>query len=59
MLERLKVGPYAVALNASLIMNYRGGIFRNNACGSNDVNHGVTLIGNDKNGNWILQNSWG
>jgi hypothetical protein len=58
MLERLKIGPYAVALNATLIQSYRSGIFRNSAC-PKDINHGVTLIGNDANGNWILQNSWG
>lgn len=59
MLDRVKIGPVAVALNANPLQNYKSGILPSSACSGDDINHGVTLIGNDKNGNWNLLNSWG
>lgn len=43
---------------------YIGGIFDADECGTNGINHGITLVGwNDDlgpdNGYWILKNSWG
>jgi hypothetical protein len=58
MLERLKIGPAAVALNATLLLSYESGIFTDSSC-SKSVNHAAVLVGNDAQGNWILQNSWG
>jgi len=55
-------GPVSVAINANLIQNYQGGIFKS-AC-SDDLNHAILAVGYDKNNEtgeeyWILKNSWG
>jgi cathepsin L len=55
-----RYGPLAVAvLVTSQFQAYTGGVF--NACvSSNNVNHGVTLIGwDDSKGAWLIKNSWG
>ncbi len=58
MLERIKIAPYAVALNATLLQTYKSGILTPTSCGTG-INHGVVVIGNDASGNWTIQNSWG
>ena len=59
MLERLKPGPYSVAMDAALLQKYRSGIISaSKRCGPG-VNHAGVVIGNDVKGNWIVQNSWG
>ena len=51
----LQVGPVSVGVDASNWSGYRGGIFSN--CQKN-INHGVTLVGVDKDGNLKIRNSW-
>jgi C1A family cysteine protease len=58
MLERLKIAPYAVALDATPLQSYKSGILTPTT-NYTSINHGVTLVGNDADGNWIVQNSWG
>jgi len=56
----LKVGPIAIALDASSFKSYTGGIVTN--CISKTMNHGVLAVGfNDNNVPpfWIIKNSWG
>jgi C1A family cysteine protease len=58
MLERLKIGPYSVALDATPLQRYRRGIYSSRTCGAS-INHAGIVIGNDARGNWIIQNTWG
>ena len=57
LLERVKIGPAAVALNDTLLIHYKKGIFNHRSC-ITTINHAAVLIGNDNKGNWILQNYW-
>ena len=59
-------GPVAVALCAGpAFAGYSGGVFQTDeasSCGSDQVNHGVVLVGWDddqQGGIWYLRNSWG
>lgn len=59
MLDRLKTGPFTVALDAALLQKYSSGIINpTKTCGAS-INHAGVVIGNDAKGNWILQNTWG
>lgn len=59
------VGPLSVALDATPLSFYRGGVFDGCPKGKKnvDVNHAVQLVGygeNEKDGKfWIVRNSWG
>lgn len=59
------VGPLSVALDATPLSFYRGGVFDGCPKGKKnvDVNHAVQLVGygeNDRDGKfWIVRNSWG
>ena len=54
-----KYGPLTVAVSVTpAFQAYTAGVF--NACVSDNINHGVTLIGwNDSKGAWLIENSWG
>jgi len=59
-----KVGPLAVALNATPLQFYFGGVFHPSKvlCSPKALNHGVTLVGyGEDNGKkyWKVKNSWG
>jgi hypothetical protein len=56
-----KVGPIAIAVDASNWHSYESGVF--NGCNQEnpDINHGVVLVGyGEENGQkyWIVRNSW-
>jgi cathepsin L len=56
-----KVGPIAIAVDASNWHSYESGIF--NGCNQEnpDINHGVVLVGygeEDGKKYWIVRNSW-
>jgi KDEL-tailed cysteine endopeptidase len=53
-------GPLAVAVDASRMQFYGGGVYT--CSGAVNLNHGVTIVGygSDRTGNyWIVKNSWG
>jgi KDEL-tailed cysteine endopeptidase len=53
-------GPLSVAVDASRMQFYGGGIYT--CSGAVNLNHGVTIVGygSDRTGNyWIVKNSWG
>jgi len=65
LLESLAHGPVSVAVKANNreFMYYRRGIIQS-GCGrpSDELDHGITLVGADKEGTinfWIVKNSWG
>ena len=49
-------GPVSVAVDATNMSGYISGLFSD--C-SNNLNHGVTLVGVDTNTVWKVRNSWG
>ena len=58
----LDYGPVSVTVYVnSAFQAYTGGVF--NGCASDEINHGVVLVGWDDNqgtgGIWIMRNSWG
>jgi cathepsin L len=59
--DALGLGPVSIALSASgTFQSYKSGILET-GCGT-QLNHGVLLVGytpDDKNGYWIVKNSWG
>jgi cathepsin L len=59
--DALKLGPVSLALAAAgTFQSYKSGILES-GCGT-QLNHGVLLVGytpDDKNGYWIVKNSWG
>ena len=58
-----QTGPLAVALNATPLQLYTGGIvdYASWLCGTSGINHAVTLVGYGKESKdyWIVKNSWG
>lgn len=53
--------PLAVLIYAnSAFMSYKTGIFScTTKTTASQINHAITLIGYDANGNWLIKNSWG
>ena len=58
-----QTGPLAVALNATPLQLYTGGIvdYASWLCGTSGINHAVTLVGYGVGTKdyWIVKNSWG
>jgi hypothetical protein len=50
--------PLAIAINASPIMSYTGGVFDDDSCKEGGINHGVVIVGYTADA-WIVRNSWG
>jgi len=50
-------GPVAVAVDATDMMSYSGGIYNNIRCNPHNLNHAVTVIGYTPD-SWIIKNSW-
>ena len=58
------VGPISIAMDASQdsFQDYKSGIYTEEACNPEDLDHGVLLVGYGvENGQeyWLLKNSWG
>lgn len=55
--------PVGVLINAdSGFMSYSSGVYSGCPAFATSfaaINHAVTLVGYDSNGNWIIKNSWG
>jgi len=52
-----KYGPVAVAVDATEMMTYRGGVYNNARCNPQNLNHAVTVVGYTPD-YWIIKNSW-
>jgi len=56
-------GPVSIAVGVplgSVWQSYTGGILTRSQCGASPPNHGVLLVGfNKEQGYWIVKNSWG
>ena len=50
-------GPVAVAVDATDMQSYSGGIYNNIRCNPHNLNHAVTVIGYTPD-SWIIKNSW-
>jgi len=50
-------GPVAVAVDATEMMSYSGGIYNNIRCNPHNLNHAVTVVGYTPD-SWIIKNSW-
>jgi C1A family cysteine protease len=59
--QLLLKAPYAALISADYgFMNYKSGIyFCNYSTSRNDLNHAVTVVGYDSDGNLMIKNSWG
>lgn len=61
MMSLAERSPFVALISADPgFMNYKSGIY---ACNSittiNNINHAVTIVGYDSNGNYLIKNSWG
>ncbi|KAL4481913.1 hypothetical protein ABPG74_008002 [Tetrahymena malaccensis] len=54
----LNLVPISVAIDATNLADYVSGVFNNCNSTLNGVNHAVLAVGYDKQGNWIVKNSW-
>jgi len=58
-----EVGPLAVAINASHLQFYTGGISDPTFCNPKGLDHGVLIVGYGTSSNgtpyWTVKNSWG
>ncbi|XP_050551730.1 uncharacterized protein LOC118273344 [Spodoptera frugiperda] len=57
-----KTGPIAIAIQATGLQTYTGGIFHDEDCDKGYINHGVLLVGYGVEKDqpfWIVKNSWG
>ena len=56
------IGPLSVALDASRLQFYKGGVFAPSSCSTTTLNHAVLLVGygtDDTDGDYfIIKNSW-
>lgn len=50
-------GPIAVAVDATDMMSYSGGIYNNLHCNPQNLNHAVTVVGYTPD-SWLIKNSW-
>jgi len=50
-------GPIAVAVDATEMLSYSGGIYSNLRCNPHNLNHAVTVVGYTPD-SWIIKNSW-
>ncbi|CAH1124318.1 unnamed protein product [Ceutorhynchus assimilis] len=56
------IGPVSVAINADYITYYASGVFEDERCTADGLDHGVLVVGyGTENGKdyWIVKNSWG
>jgi len=59
------VGPVSVAIDARYFQHYHSGIYHNDMCSSQSLNHAVLAVGygSDQTGAikdyWLVKNSWG
>lgn len=62
LLEAVGEGSVAIGVHAQNFMMYKSGIFRDDKCAQQGLNHGIVLVGyGEENGEkyWIIRNSWG
>lgn len=56
------VGPISVLMDARYLSDYSSGIYQNDFCDSEDLDHAVLIVGyGSENGQdyWMVKNSWG
>ena len=58
----VEIGPLSVALDASKLQFYKGGVFNPSKCSETTLNHAVLLVGygtDDTDGDYLtIKNSW-
>uniref|UniRef100_A0A1B6MLR0 Peptidase C1A papain C-terminal domain-containing protein n=1 Tax=Graphocephala atropunctata TaxID=36148 RepID=A0A1B6MLR0_9HEMI len=58
----IKYGPIAVGMHANNgFLNYKGGVFTDNSCPKNQMNHAILIVGyGSLSGReyWLIKNSW-
>ncbi|XP_060523576.1 procathepsin L-like [Cylas formicarius] len=56
------IGPITAAMDASNLQFYSNGVYRDDECSPNYVNHGVLIVGYGNEAGrdyWLIKNSWG